>query len=90
MSAARLSILMQIQNAISREKNEARIGRTERVIIDGRQGDYYVARSAFDSPEVDEEILVPAAERRLLRGRFYNVRITSADDYELYGTTIIE
>ena len=82
--------IMQIQNAISREKNEARIGRTERVIIDGRQGDYYVARSAFDSPEVDEEILVPAAERRLLRGRFYNVRITSADDYELYGTTIIE
>ena len=82
--------IMQIQNGISREKNEARIGRTERVIIDGRQGDYYVARSQFDSPEVDEEILIPCSERRLLRGRFYTIRITAADDYELYGTTKLE
>jgi ribosomal protein S12 methylthiotransferase len=81
---------MQIQNGISRKKNEARIGRTERVIVDGRQGDYYVARSEFDSPEVDEEILIPATERRLLRGRFYTIRITAADDYELYGTTKLE
>ncbi|MBQ7855583.1 MAG: 30S ribosomal protein S12 methylthiotransferase RimO [Alistipes sp.] len=80
--------LMHVQSGISRRKNEARVGRIERVIVDGRQGDYYVARSQYDSPEVDCEILIPAAKRRLLRGRFYTVRITDADDYDLYATIV--
>ena len=80
--------LMHIQSGISRRKNEARVGRTERVIVDGRQGDFYIARSQYDSPEVDCEILIPAAERRLLRGKFYTVRITDADDYDLYATIV--
>ena len=80
--------LMHIQSGISRRKNEARVGRTERVIVDGRQGDFYIARSQYDSPEVDCEILIPAAERRLMRGKFYTVRITDADDYDLYATIV--
>ena len=80
--------IMRIQNEISLENNRARVGRTERVIIDGRSGEYYVGRSQYDSPEVDEEILIKAEKRRLLRGHFYDVRITAADDYDLYGETI--
>lgn len=49
------------------------------------QGDFYVGRSQYDSPEVDQEILIPAAGRRLIRGCFYQVRITAAEDYDLYG-----
>ena len=59
--------------------------RTGRVIIDSRQGDYYVGRSQYDSPEVDQEILIPAAGGRMLRGHFYPVRIVSAAEYDLYG-----
>lgn len=80
--------IMRIQNPISLENNRRRIGAIERVIVDGRQGDYYVARSQYDSPEVDEEILISAATKRLFRGRFYTVRITDADDYDLYAEII--
>ena len=52
---------MALQNEISLENNRARIGQLERVIIDSRQGDFYVGRSQYDSPEVDQEILIPAA-----------------------------
>ena len=79
--------VMALQNGISLENNRRRVGRTERVIIDSRQGDFYVGRTQYASPEVDQEILIPAADRRLLRGRFYDVRITSAADYDLYGET---
>ena len=77
--------VMALQNEISLENNRRRVGRTERVIIDSRQGDWYVGRTQYDSPEVDQEILIPASERRLLRGHFYDVRVTSAADYDLYG-----
>ena len=76
--------VMALQNEISLENNR-RVGRTERVIIDSRQGDWYVGRTQYDSPEVDQEILIPASERRLLRGHFYDVTVTSAADYDLYG-----
>ena len=76
---------MALRNGSSLESNRGRVGRTERVIIDARQGDFYVGRTQYDSPEVDQEILIPAADRRLLRCRFYDVRITSAADYDLYG-----
>lgn len=80
--------IMRIQNEISLENNRRRIGRTERVIIDSRSGDYYIGRSQYDSPEVDQEILIEATGRRLLRGHFYDVRITAAEDYDLYATVI--
>ena len=77
--------IMALQNEISLVNNRRRVGRTERVIIDSRQGDWYVGRTQYDSPEVDQEILIPASERRLLRGHFYDVTVTSAADYDLYG-----
>ena len=77
--------IMVLQNEISLDNNRRRVGRTERVIIDSRQGDWYVGRTQYDSPEVDQEILIPASERRLLRGHFYDVTVTSAADYDLYG-----
>ena len=80
--------IMRIQNPISLENNRRRIGNIERVIVDGRQGDFYVARSQYDSPEVDEEILIAADAKRLFRGRFYTVRITDADDYDLYAEIV--
>ena len=77
--------VMALQNEISLENNRRRVGRTERVIIDSRQGDWYVGRTQYDSPEVDQEILIPASECRLLRVHFYDVTVTSAADYDLYG-----
>ena len=79
---------MSLQNGIAAELNAQRVGKREEVIVDSRQGDFYVARSRYDSPEVDQEILIPASERRLLRGHIYNVEITGAEDYDLYGRVV--
>ena len=84
----RVERVMALQNEISLANNLRRVGRTERVVIDSRQGDFYVGRSQYDSPEVDQEILIPVAGRRLLRGRFYDVKITSAADYDLYAEPV--
>lgn len=84
----RVERLMRLQADISQQNNLKRVGRTERVVIDSRQGDYYVARSQYDSPEVDQEILIPVSMGRLYRGRFYNVRIVDAAEYDLYGELI--
>ena len=81
----RVERIMALQNEISLENNRRRVGRTERVIIDSRQGDFYIGRTQYDSPEVDQEILIPVGGRRLLRGHFYEAEITSAADYDLYG-----
>ena len=81
----RVDELMALQREISLQLNLERIGREERVIIDSKQGDYYVARSQYDSPEVDQEILIEANGKRLLRGSFHTVRITAAEEYDLYG-----
>ena len=80
--------IMLIQEQIALDNNLARVGRTMRVMVDSRQGDYYVARSEYDSPEVDQEILIPTELRQLRRGRFYDVRITGAEGYDLYGEVI--
>ncbi len=84
----RVERIMTLQNEISLENNRRRVGSTERVLIDSRQGDYYVGRTQYDSPEVDQEILIPAVGKRLLRGHFYEVRIDSASDYDLYGRVV--
>lgn len=82
----RVERIMALQREISLENNRRRVGRTERIIVDSRQGDFYVGRTQYDSPEVDQEILIPAAARQLRRGRFYEARIDKAADYDLYGT----
>ncbi len=81
----RVERIMELQGEISLDNNRRRVGRTERVVVDSRQGDHYVCRTQYDSPEVDQELLIPAAGRRLLRGRFYEARITAAAEYDLYG-----
>ncbi len=85
---SRVERIMNIQREISLANNIKREGQTMRVIVDSRQGDYYIARSEYDSPEVDEEILIPVGGKRLLRGRFYNVRVTSVEEYDLYGEVV--
>ncbi|MBR6456420.1 MAG: MiaB/RimO family radical SAM methylthiotransferase, partial [Prevotella sp.] len=81
----RLSRLMALQQEISEEMQAEMVGKTIKVIIDRREGDYYIGRSEFSSPEVDSEVLISAAERRLQRGRFYQVKITDSDEFDLYG-----
>lgn len=83
---ARVERIMKLQSDISYRNNMARVGTTVRVVIDRREGDYYVARSEFDSPEVDEEILIQAGKGvRLNAGDFRNVTITACEEYDLYG-----
>ena len=84
----RLDQLMRIQQRISAELEAEKVGETFQVIIDRREGDYYVGRTAFCSPEVDPEVLIPVAERELTIGEFYEVRMTDSEEFDLYGTTI--
>ena len=86
---ARLDKLMRVQQRISAEIMADRIGEQTQVIVDRREGDWYVGRSEYSSPEVDPEILIPAAEKRLRKGCFYNVKITGAEEFDLYATTQI-
>ena len=83
---ARLDKLMALQQRVSAELSAAKIGRTYKVIVDRCEGDYYVGRTEFDSPEVDPEVLIPSSEGDLSVGDLYQVRITDADDFDLYGT----
>ena len=85
---ARLDELMAIQQGISAELSNAKIGQEFKVIIDRKEGEYYIGRTQFDSPEVDPEVLIKSENKRLLTGRFYNVRITDADDFDLYGEIV--
>ena len=80
--------IMLAQADIAEEGNSRYEGRTLRVIVDAREGDYYIARSEYDSPEVDQVIMIPAHLRQLRRGRFYDVRITDSEGYDLYGEVI--
>ena len=85
---ARLDELMAIQQGISAELSQAKIGQELKVMIDRKEGEYYIGRTQFDSPEVDPEVLIKAEGKRLLSGRFYQVLITDADDFDLYGKLI--
>ncbi len=85
---ARLGELMALQQEISAELSGAKIGQEFKIIIDRKEGDYYIGRTQFDSPEVDPEVLIKADGKRLFSGRFYRVRITNADDFDLFGEII--
>ena len=85
---ARLDELMALQQEISADLSHAKIGQELKVIIDRKEGDYYTGRTQFDSPEVDPEVLIKADGKRLFNGRFYQVRITNADDFDLFGEII--
>jgi ribosomal protein S12 methylthiotransferase len=77
---------MEIQQGIAAEINATKIGQVMRVVIDRKEGDFFVGRTEFDSPEVDGEVLIKS--RRLRSGNFYNIRITGAEDFDLYGEKI--
>ena len=79
---------MRVQQSISAEIEAEKVGKTLRVIIDRREGDYYIGRTEFCSPEVDPEVLISVANRRLKRGCFYDVKITGAEEFDLYGDVI--
>lgn len=81
----RVGEIMQLQESISRELNEAKVGQTLKVIIDSEERDHYVGRTEFDSPDVDNSVLV-TKEKPLTIGEFYPVTITEATEYDLYGT----
>ena len=81
----RLGELMRLQQHISTEVQAAKVGQTLRVVIDRREGNYYVGRTEFDSPEVDPEVLIPVEGGTMRRGCFYDILITDADEFDLYG-----
>ena len=87
---SRLDKIMRIQQNISAELEAEKVGKVFKVIIDRREGDYYIGRTEFCSPEVDPEVLIPAAEAKLIIGNFYDVLITDSEEFDLYGTTIIK
>lgn len=84
----RLDKLMALQQRISAEIEAEKVGKTLKVVIDRKEGDYYVGRTEFCSPEVDPEVLIPVGERQLRVGRYYNVKIVDSEEFDLYGTTI--
>jgi len=86
----RLDALMRIQERISAEVNEQKIGQTFRVILDREEDDFYVGRTEFDSPEVDPEVLIDKQDADLRIGEFYSVRIDDTQPFELYGKVIRE
>lgn len=88
MKQARLDELMEIQRGISAELSAAKIGQRMKVIIDRLEGDYYVGRTEFDSPEVDPEVLIEKQGANLTIGQFYDVEIVDSDDFDLFGRLV--
>ncbi|RLD48891.1 MAG: 30S ribosomal protein S12 methylthiotransferase RimO [Bacteroidetes bacterium] len=80
--------LMMLQQEISFALNKEKEGRVFRTIIDRKEGGYYIGRTEFDSPEVDNEVLIPTENKKLDTGSFYNVKITRAEFYDLYGEVV--
>lgn len=81
---SRVAELMELQQNISSELNEAFTGKTLKVIIDRREGEFFIGRTEFDSPEVDQEVLIPV-EHNLTPGNFYSIKIVKTSDFDLYG-----
>lgn len=82
----RLNKLMRVQQDISAEIQAEKVGKTLRVVVDRKEGDYYVGRTEYSSPEVDPEVLIPIkGSKRLRIGNFYNITITGSEEFDLYG-----
>ena len=81
---------MALQQDISAEVEARKVGKVLKVVVDRLEGDYYVARSEFCSPEVDPEVLIPASERSLDIGCFYDVKVTGAEEFDIYATTQLD
>ena len=86
----RVDTIMAIQQNISLETNEKRVGTTEKVLVDRIEGDYYIGRTQYDSPEVDDEILISVDSAELNIGDFVNVKLVKADYFDLYGEVVFD
>ncbi|MGP1501050.1 30S ribosomal protein S12 methylthiotransferase RimO [Bergeyella cardium] len=82
---ARVSEIMELQSSISWEKNQEKVGKVFRCIFDRKEGNYFVGRTEYDSPDVDNTVLVSAENLYLPIGEFADIRITSAEEFDLYG-----
>ena len=85
----RLGLLMRVQQRIAEEVSAASIGKIMQVVIDREEGDYYIGRTQYDSPEVDPEVLLRKADNEVEIGKYYMVEITGADEFDLYGNVSI-
>lgn len=85
---SRVAELMEIQQNISAELNESYIGNIFKVIIDRKEGEFFVGRTEFDSPEVDQEVLIPV-KYNLIPGSFYNILMTKSTEFDLYGEPVV-
>ncbi len=85
---ARTEAVMELQQGISFDLNQHKVGKTYKVLFDKKEGEHFIGRTEFDSPEVDNEVLVPANKDFVRVGDFANVKITSAEDYDLYGEVV--
>jgi ribosomal protein S12 methylthiotransferase len=86
---ARANEIMEIQSQISWELNQAKIGETFKVVIDRKEGAYFVGRTEFDSPDVDNEVLIDATKTYLKTGEFATVKVTEAADFDLYAEVVL-
>lgn len=84
----RVEAIMEAQQEISNQLNQEKIGKTYKVLFDRKEGNYFIGRTEFDSPEVDNEVLVDAKKFYVRVGDFANVKITSAEDFDLYGEIV--
>jgi len=78
--------LMRLQQRISLEYNEDRIGSIHKVLIDKHEGEYFVGRTQYDSPEIDNEVLIKDSEKKVRIGSFFDIKITDASEFDLYGS----
>jgi ribosomal protein S12 methylthiotransferase len=85
---ARTAAVMELQQGISFDLNQQKVGNTYRVLFDKKEGEHFIGRTEFDSPEVDNEVLVAANKDFVRVGDFANIKITSAEDYDLYGEVV--
>jgi len=86
---ARANDIMELQSQISWELNQKKIGQEFKVVIDRKEGNYFVGRTEFDSPDVDNEVLIDATKTYLKTGEFTRVKITDAADFDLYGEVVM-
>ena len=86
--AERASRIMEVQQQISWEKNQEKVGKIYKVIIDSKEGGNFIGRSEFDSPEVDNEVLIDASQHYLRIGDFANIKITRAEEFDLFGEPV--
>jgi ribosomal protein S12 methylthiotransferase len=85
----RVSEIMEIQSQISFDLNQAKVGKVYRCIFDRKEGNYFIGRTEFDSPDVDNDVLVDASKHYIQLGHFINIKITEATDFDLYGEPLV-